>query len=63
MQAAIFRARGEPTTTVDGGVLGVAIASGSRSWTGSAANFFLVGIVAALVGLVATTASVVVAGS
>jgi len=60
VQAAVFRARGEPTTTVLGGVLGVAIASGLAVWTGSAANFFLVGIVAALVGLVATTASVVV---
>ena len=53
-------ARGEPTTTVLGGVFGVAIASGISVWTGSAANFFLVGIVAALIGLVATTVSVVV---
>jgi Protein of unknown function (DUF3159) len=60
VQAAIFRVRGEPTSTVLGGVFGVAIASGIAVWTGSASNFFLVGIVAALVGLVATTASVVV---
>jgi len=60
VQAVVFRLRGEPTTTVLGGVLGVAIASGISVWTGSASNFFLVGIVAALVGLVATTASVVV---
>lgn len=60
VQAAIFRARGEPTATVLGGVLGVAIASGISVWTGSAGDFFLVGIVAALIGLVATTASVVV---
>lgn len=60
VQAVIFRVRGEPTSTVLGGVFGVAIASGISVWTGTAANFFLVGIVAALVGLVATTASVVV---
>ncbi|WP_243418401.1 DUF3159 domain-containing protein [Actinomycetospora cinnamomea] len=52
--------RGEALSTAIGGVLGVAIASGIAVWTGSASNFFLVGIVAALVGFVVAGGSLAV---
>lgn len=52
--------RREPVSTAIGGVLGVVLASGIAVWTGSASNFFLVGIVAALVGFVAAAGSLAV---
>ncbi|GAA4797738.1 hypothetical protein GCM10023200_37500 [Actinomycetospora chlora] len=46
------RWRGEPLSTALGGVLGVAVAAGIALWTGSAADYFLVGIVASTLALV-----------
>jgi hypothetical protein len=51
--------RGEAVSTAVGGVLGVVLAAGIAVWTGSASNFFLVGIVAALVGFAAAAGSLV----
>ncbi|NKY99252.1 DUF3159 domain-containing protein [Nocardiopsis alborubida] len=46
--------RGRPLSSVYGGVLGVVIAGGVVTWTGSANDFFVIGIWAALVvGVVA----------
>lgn len=56
----IRKARGEETAAALGGVLGVAIAAGIALWTGSASNFFLVGIVTSAALLVPTAVSFVV---
>jgi hypothetical protein len=53
------RARREPTSTALGGVLGVGVAAGIAVWTGSASDYFLVGIVASLVCLVPVAGSLV----
>lgn len=58
--AVIRKTRGEPTSTALGGVFGVAVAAGIAIWTGSASNFFLVGIVASLICFVATAGSLAV---
>lgn len=49
--------RGERLSSASGGVIGVAAAGGVAAWTGSAADFFLIGIWAALAGAVVTLAS------
>jgi hypothetical protein len=53
----IRKLRGEETAAALGGILGVAVAAGIALWTGSASDFFLVGIVtsAALFGPVAAS--------
>ena len=56
----VRKARGEPTSTALGGVLGVGVAAGIAVWTGSASDYFLVGIVASLVCLVPVAGSLVV---
>ncbi|MFD3686438.1 DUF3159 domain-containing protein [Nocardiopsis sp. NPDC058631] len=58
---AVFRMwRGEQFMAAIGGVFGVAVAGGVAAWTGSANDFFLIGIWAALVAAVVTLASLVV---
>lgn len=58
---AVFRmCRGERLTSATGGVLGVAAAGGVSAWTGSADDFFLIGIWAALAGAVVTFSSLLV---
>jgi uncharacterized protein DUF3159 len=52
--------RGERLMPALGGVFGVAAAGGVAAWTGSATDFFLIGIWAALVGAVVLLASVLV---
>ncbi|MFD3687625.1 DUF3159 domain-containing protein [Nocardiopsis sp. NPDC058631] len=52
--------RGEPFMAALGGVFGVAAAGGLAAWTGSANDFFLIGIWASLVGAVITLASLLV---
>ncbi|MFC3997280.1 DUF3159 domain-containing protein [Nocardiopsis sediminis] len=52
--------RGEGLMNAIGGVIGVAIAGGIAAWTGSANDFFLIGIWAALAGAVVTLASLIV---
>ncbi len=49
--------RGKPFSSVYGGVLGVVIAGGIVAWTGSANDFFVIGIWAALVVGVVTLAT------
>ncbi|MFC9086847.1 DUF3159 domain-containing protein [Nocardiopsis dassonvillei] len=49
--------RGKPFSSVYGGVLGVVIAGGIVAWTGSANDFFVIGIWAALVLGVVTLAT------
>jgi hypothetical protein len=50
--------RGERFTSAIGGLLGLAIAVGIVAWTGSAKDFFVVGIWMALAGFVVTVGSV-----
>ena len=58
---AVFRMwRGEGFGSAIGGVLGVAVAGGISAWTGSANDFFLIGIWASLAGAVVTLVSLVV---
>jgi Protein of unknown function (DUF3159) len=52
--------RGERFSSAVGGLLGVAAAVGVVAWTGSAKDFFLIGIWAALAGFVLTFGSVMV---
>lgn len=52
--------RGERLMTALGGLFGVAAAGGVAAWTGSANDFFLIGIWAALAGAVVTLASLLV---
>jgi hypothetical protein len=52
--------RGERLTTALSGVLGVAAAGAVAAWTGSAKDFFLIGIWAALAGAAVLLGSVVV---
>jgi len=52
--------RGERLTAALGGVFGVAAAAGTAAWTGSAKDFFLIGIWAALVGAVVMVGSLLV---
>ncbi|WP_229399275.1 DUF3159 domain-containing protein [Micromonospora okii] len=57
----IFRlARGERFFSAVGSLLGVALATGIVAWTGSARDFFVIGIWASLAGFVLTLASVLV---
>ena len=56
----VRKVRGEPTSTALGGVLGVGVAAGIAVWTGSASDFFLVGIVASAVLFGPVAASYVV---
>ncbi|MFC5063308.1 DUF3159 domain-containing protein [Actinomycetospora atypica] len=56
----VRKARGEPTSTALGGVLGVGVAAGIAVWTGSASDYFLVGIVGSLVCLVPVAGSLVI---
>ncbi|MFC7327577.1 DUF3159 domain-containing protein [Marinactinospora rubrisoli] len=51
--------RGETVMNALGGVIGVAAAGGVSAWTGSANDFFLIGIWAALLGAVAALVSLV----
>lgn len=53
----VRKVRGDATSTALGGVLGVGVASAVAIWTGSASNFFLVGIVASLVCFIGTAGS------
>ncbi|GAB2661318.1 DUF3159 domain-containing protein [Saccharopolyspora gloriosae] len=54
----IFRMlKGEKFSSAIGGVIGVAVAVGLAAWTGSAKDFFALGIWAALAGFVVTFAS------
>ncbi|PSK89421.1 uncharacterized protein DUF3159 [Murinocardiopsis flavida] len=58
---AVYRMwRGEKFMAAIGGVLGVAVAGGISAWTGSANDFFLIGIWASLAGAVATLISLAV---
>ncbi len=52
--------RGERFTSAIGGLLGIAAAAGIVAWTGSAKDFFVIGIWAALAGFVVTVGSVLV---
>ncbi|MFP5069909.1 DUF3159 domain-containing protein [Pseudonocardia nantongensis] len=52
--------RGERFSSAIGGLLGIAVAAGIVAWTGSAKDFFLIGIWAALAGFVVTFGSVLV---
>ncbi|SFN35735.1 Protein of unknown function [Pseudonocardia ammonioxydans] len=52
--------RGEAFTSAVGGLLGIAAAAGLVAWTGSAKDFFAIGIWAALAGFVVTFGSVLV---
>ncbi|MFR9732034.1 DUF3159 domain-containing protein [Saccharopolyspora sp. MS10] len=55
---AIFRMlKGEKFSSAIGGVIGVAVAAGLAAWTGSAKDFFALGIWAALAGFAVTFAS------
>lgn len=55
----VFRlVRGERFSSAAGGLLGLGIAVGIVAWTGSAKDFFVVGIWAALAGFVVTFGSV-----
>ncbi|WP_328806941.1 DUF3159 domain-containing protein [Nocardiopsis coralli] len=57
----VFRMwRGEQFMSAMGGVFGVAVAGGVSAWTGSANDFFLIGIWASFVGAVVTLVSLVV---
>ena len=58
--AVVRKVRGDPTSTALGGVLGVGIASAVAIWTGSASNYFLVGIVASLICFIGTAGSLAV---
>ncbi|MFC3999297.1 DUF3159 domain-containing protein [Nocardiopsis sediminis] len=51
--------RGDTFGNAIGGVIGVAVAGGISAWTGSANDFFLIGIWAALIGAVVTLASLI----
>ncbi|MBW0104087.1 DUF3159 domain-containing protein [Pseudonocardia sp. KRD291] len=56
---AVFRmVRGERFSTAVGGLLGIAVAAGLVAWTGSAKDFFAIGIWLALAGFVVTLGSV-----
>ena len=56
----VFRlVRGERFTAAIGSLAGVAVAAGIVAWTGSARDFFVIGIWASLAGLVLTLGSVV----
>ncbi|WP_067605072.1 DUF3159 domain-containing protein [Nocardiopsis listeri] len=58
---AVFRMwRGEQLVTAMGGVMGVVVAGGVSSLTGSANDFFLIGIWASLAGALVTLASLLV---
>lgn len=58
---AVFRTwRGERLVTAMGGVMGVAVAGGVSALTGSANDFFLLGIWASLAGALVTLASLLV---
>ena len=58
---AVFRmVRGEHFMSAMGGVIGVAAAGGVAAWTGSANDFFLIGIWASLAGALITLASLLV---
>ncbi|MFW5418715.1 DUF3159 domain-containing protein [Nocardiopsis sp. CNT-189] len=58
---AVFRMwRGEAFMTAMGGVFGVAAAGAVSAWTGSANDFFLIGIWASLAGAVLTLGSLLV---
>jgi uncharacterized protein DUF3159 len=50
--------RGERFTSAVGSLLGVAVAAGIVAWTGSAKDFFMIGIWASLAGFVVTLGSV-----
>ncbi|MFC4563816.1 DUF3159 domain-containing protein [Nocardiopsis mangrovi] len=52
--------RGEQLMPALGGVFGVAVAGGVAAWTGSANDFFLIGIWAALAAGIATLVTVIV---
>ncbi|MET7707204.1 DUF3159 domain-containing protein [Micromonospora sp. NPDC005413] len=55
----VFRLlRGERLVSAIGSLLGVAVAAGIVAWTGSARDFFVIGIWASLAGFVVTLASV-----
>ncbi|GAA4822351.1 DUF3159 domain-containing protein [Actinomycetospora corticicola] len=56
----IRKLRGEETAAALGGILGVAVAAGIALWTGSATDFFLVGIVTSALLFGPTAASFVV---
>ncbi|MFC4565931.1 DUF3159 domain-containing protein [Nocardiopsis mangrovi] len=57
---AVFQmTRGEGFLNAIGGVIAVAVAGGIAAWTGSANDFFLLGIWAALIGAVVTLASLI----
>lgn len=58
--AGVRLVRGEKLLAALSGVFGVAAAGGIAAWTGSASDFFLIGIVAALAGAVVTLVSLVV---
>lgn len=49
--------RGEKLTSALGGVLAIAVAGGVSAWTGSAKDFFLIGIWASLAGAVVVLAT------
>lgn len=49
--------RGEKLTSALGGVLAIAVAGGVAAWTGSAKDFFLIGIWASLAGAVVVLAT------
>ncbi|MCD2185922.1 DUF3159 domain-containing protein [Actinomycetospora soli] len=55
----IRKLRGEETAAALGGVLGVGIAAGIALWTGSASDFFLVGVVTSAAFFVPTAGSFV----
>ncbi|MDN5913609.1 MAG: DUF3159 domain-containing protein [Pseudonocardia sp.] len=52
--------RGERFTSAIGGLIGIAAAVGVVAWTGSAKDFFVIGIWAALAGFVVTFGSVLI---
>ncbi len=56
----IRKLRGEETAAALGGILGVTVAAGIALWTGSASDFFLVGIVTSAVRFGPVAASFVV---
>lgn len=58
--AGVRLVRREPVRPALSGLLGVAVAAGIAAWTGSANNFFLIGIGTSLIGAVVMLTSVVV---
>jgi hypothetical protein len=52
--------RGERFSSAIGGLMGIAVAVGIVAWTGSAKDFFVIGIWAALAGFIVTFGSVLV---